>query len=59
MKQQAARFVLIGNDLYRRGYTRPLLKCLTADQASYVVRELHKGICGTHSGARTMTAKVF
>jgi len=59
MKQQAARFVLIGDDLYRRGYTRPLLKCLTPDQASYVVRELHEGICGTHSGAQTMVAKVL
>jgi len=59
IKQRAARFVLIGGDLYRHGYTRPLLKCLTPDQASYVVRELHEGICGTHSGARTMAAKVF
>ena len=58
MKLQAARFVLIGDDLYPRGYTRPLLKCLTPDQASYVVQELHEGICGTHSGARTMAAKV-
>ena len=37
MKLQAARFVLIGDDLYRRGYTRPLLKCLTPNQAFYVV----------------------
>jgi len=59
MKQQAARFVLIDDYLYRRGYTRPLLKCLTPDQDSYVVRELHEGICDTHSGARTMAAKVF
>jgi len=59
MKQQAARFVLIGDNLYRRGYTRPLLKCLTPDQASYLIRELHEGICGTHSGARTMAAEVF
>jgi len=59
MKQKTARFILIGDDLYRRGYTRPLLQCLTPDQASYVVRELHEGICGTHSGACTMAAKVF
>ena len=41
MKQQAARFVLIDQDLYRRGYTRPLLKCLNLDQVTYVMKELH------------------
>jgi len=59
MKQQAAWFVLIDQNIYRRGYTRPLLKCLTPDQVTYVMRELHEGVCGTHSGARTMAAKVL
>ena len=59
MKQQAARFVLIDQDLYRRGYTRPLLKCLTPEQVTYVMSELHEGVCKTHSGARTMAAKVL
>jgi len=31
MKQQTTRFVLIDEKLYRRGYTRSLLKCLTPD----------------------------
>ena len=34
MKQHATRFVLIDQDLYRRGYTRPLLKCLTPEQTT-------------------------
>jgi len=58
IKQQATGFVLIGEELYRGGYTCPLLKCLTPDQATYVIRELHLGICGTHLGVRTMVAKV-
>ncbi|XP_068475223.1 uncharacterized protein [Phaseolus vulgaris] len=59
MKLQAARYVLIGQDLYRRGYSRPLLKCLGPEQVTYVMTELHEGICGTHSGARTMSAKIL
>jgi len=49
MKQQASRFLLINEDLYLRGYTRPLLKCLTPEQAAYVIREIHEGVCSTHS----------
>ena len=26
----------------------PLLMCLTNDEGIYVLRELHKGICGSH-----------
>jgi len=59
MKEQVARFILIGQDLYRRGYTHPLLKCLTTEQVTYIMSELHKGVCGTHYGARTMAAKIL
>ena len=59
MKQQAARYILIDQDLYRRGYSRPLLKCHNPEQVTYVMTELHEGVCGTHSGARTTAAKVL
>ena len=59
MKQQAARYILIDQDLYRRGYSRPLLKCLSPEQVTYVMTELHEGVCGTHSRAQTMSAKIL
>jgi len=58
MKAQSARYVLIGGELYRRGYSQPLLKCLTMSQAKYVMEELHIGICGLHFGARSMANRV-
>jgi len=59
MRQQATWFLLIDQDLYRRGYTRSLLKCISPDQAEYVMREIHDGVCDTHLGMRTMVAKVL
>jgi len=56
---KAARYTMIGDDLYKRGYGQPLLKCVTVEQAQYVIKELHEGICGYHSGARTMTTRVL
>jgi len=43
MKQQCSRYTLINQDLYRRGYSTPLLKCITKDQVEYVLKEIHKG----------------
>ncbi|XP_027346488.1 uncharacterized protein LOC113858178 [Abrus precatorius] len=59
IKVHAAKYLLLGKELYRRGVSTPMLKCLDDDQANYVMREIHEGICGTHSGGRTTAAKVL
>jgi len=56
---KAARYTMIGDALYKRKYGQPLLKCVTAEQAQYIIKELHEGICGYHSGARTMATRVL
>ena len=38
---KAERYTMIGEDLYKRGYVQPLLKCVTAEQTQYVMGELH------------------
>ena len=50
---------MINEDLYRRGYSTPLLKCITNKRAEYILAEIHEGICGNHAGVRTMAAKVL
>nr|KYP51935.1 Retrovirus-related Pol polyprotein from transposon 297 family [Cajanus cajan] len=59
LRVKAARYTLIAGELYKRSLSAPLLKCLAPEQAQYVLREIHEGICGTHSGGRTLAAKVI
>ncbi|XP_020237881.1 uncharacterized protein LOC109817097 [Cajanus cajan] len=59
LRTQAARYSVVANELYRRGFSTPLLKCIDTHQADYVLREIHEGICGSRSGGRTMAAKVL
>ena len=59
MKVQASRFVLIRDVLYKRGFSRPYLRCLSHDEADYVMREVHEGICGNHTGARSLVYKLI
>ena len=58
LKVRAARYVLIDEVLYKRGFSQPYLRCLTSDEANYVLREIHEGACGNHSGARSLIHKV-
>ena len=45
-------------ELYKRGFSQPYLRCLAPDEANYVLREVHEGACGNHSGARSLVHKV-
>ena len=58
LKVQAARFVLIKDVLYKKGFSHPYLRCLGNEEADYVMREIHKGICGNHSGSRSLVHKL-
>ncbi|RVW13688.1 hypothetical protein CK203_094011 [Vitis vinifera] len=40
--------------LYKRSFTGPYLRCLGHSEAQYVLAELHEGICGNHSGGRSL-----
>ena len=59
LKVQASRFVLIRNVLYKRGFSQLYLRCLSHEEADYMMREVHEGICGNHSGARSLAHKLI
>nr|KYP31334.1 Gypsy retrotransposon integrase-like protein 1 [Cajanus cajan] len=59
LRTQASRYVIIAGQLYKRGFSTPLLKCLDPAEADYVMREVHEGVCGMHSGARTTVSKLL
>ena len=59
LKVQVVRFVLIKDVLYKKGFSRPYLRCLCQEEADYVMREVHEGICGNHSSARSLVHKLI
>ena len=58
LRVRAARYVLMDEVLHKRGFSQPYLRCLAPDEANYVLREIHEGACGNHSGARSLIHKV-
>nr|KYP48911.1 Retrovirus-related Pol polyprotein from transposon opus [Cajanus cajan] len=58
IQRESARFVVINERLYRRGFSSPLLRCLTMSQAQRVMEEIHSGMCGSHIGGRALVYKV-
>ena len=58
-RTRSARFTNHRGSLYRRGFFTPILKCIVGQDADYVLREVHEGVCGNHIGARALAGKVL
>ncbi|XP_022032812.1 uncharacterized protein LOC110933920 [Helianthus annuus] len=59
VRVKALQYELVDGELYRNSYLGPSLKCVDMEEAKYVIREIHEGICGMHSGPRTVVAKAM
>ncbi|RDY02396.1 putative protein K02A2.6, partial [Mucuna pruriens] len=56
--REASRYVLIAKQLYRRGFSYPLLKCLDDEEEKYAIKEVHEGSCGMHIEGWALTSKI-
>ncbi|GFS37177.1 hypothetical protein Acr_00g0050430 [Actinidia rufa] len=59
LQYRSAKFCIFKGRLYKRSYSGPLLKCLRPEEAEYVLKEIHEGICGNHSGALSLARKII
>ena len=59
LKVQVLRFVQIGYVCTKWGFSLPYLMCLELDKASYVMREVHEGVCRNHSRARLLATNSY
>ena len=58
LRIKSAKYILMDEVLYKRGFSQPYLRCLVPDEANYVLREVHEGACSNHSGTRSLVHKV-
>ena len=49
LRLKAARYILYDEQLYRRGFSIPLLKCVDLTEGNYILQEIHEAFCGNHS----------
>ena len=58
LRVRSARYVLLSDALYKRGFSQPYLRCLSPNEVNYVLRGVHEGACGNHSRAKSLIHKV-
>ena len=58
IKKRAARFTVLNDELYKRGFSQPYLRCVEKEEAKYVLEEVH-GVYGNHIGAKSLARKIM
>ena len=59
IRKRLARFTVLNDTLYKRGFSMPYLKCVDQDEAKYILEEIHERVCGDHTGPRSLVSKVI
>ncbi|XP_056694947.1 uncharacterized protein [Spinacia oleracea] len=59
VKRNEHWFVIYQGKLYKKSFSLPLLRCISAEESQRVIEEIHEGICGNHIGGRTLALKAL
>ena len=60
VRRKAPRFWLSEDQkLYKRSFSGPYLLCIHPEVLELLLEELHEGICGSHTGGRSMAYKAI
>lgn len=59
IKHKARWFLWHEDQLYKKSFTHPLLKCVTLEEGDYILREIYHGACVSHQGRRTIVGKAL
>ncbi|XP_022859742.1 uncharacterized protein LOC111380417 [Olea europaea var. sylvestris] len=59
LRRRDIHFIHQNGMLYKRGFSSPILRCDGGKEAVYIMREIHKGVCGNHSSVAALTHKVL
>src|SRR5436189_543020 len=46
-------------ELYRKGTSGILMRCISKEDGRRLLKEIHSGICGNHAASRTLVGKAY
>src|SRR5438105_14265953 len=58
--RRSRRYVVVGGEeLYRRGTSGILMRCISEEGGRKLLKEIHSGICGNHATSRRLVGKAY
>src|SRR5207244_85230 len=58
--RRSQRYIVVGGEeLYHRGASGILMRCISEEEGRKLLKEIHSGICGNHAASRTLVGKAY
>src|SRR5438105_2208213 len=58
--RRSRRYVIVGGEeLYHRGTSGILMRCISEEDGRKLLKEIHSGICGNHAASKTLVGKAY
>jgi ribonuclease HI len=57
LKQRARGYAVVNGEMYKSRVTEPWLRCITSEKGFELLKEIHSGFCGAHTGIRALAGK--
>ncbi|KAM6593440.1 hypothetical protein CsatA_001143 [Cannabis sativa] len=59
MRRKAARYIIVDGVMNRRGFSMSLLICVTQEEATQLLSEVHDGFCGNYAAGQSLSKKIL
>lgn len=59
IKARSMRYLKEGDLLYKKGYKRPVVRCLTSEEEQRMLKDIHKGDCSGPFKGRVLAHEVL
>lgn len=59
LRRRASWFTMINGKVYKRGFSTPLLRCVSSEEGQGIFSEVHRGNCGHHLRGGSLVKKTI
>ena len=59
LQVRLARYYFYNDKLYKKGFSVPLLRCINGIDCQVILKEIHAGQCGNHTGELSLVEKAL
>ncbi|XP_060212108.1 uncharacterized protein LOC132639692 [Lycium barbarum] len=59
LQAKAVWYCVVDGLLHRRCFFSPMARCVGPEETDYVIRAVHEGICGNHSGVESLSLRSY
>ncbi|KAK0579206.1 hypothetical protein LWI29_022797 [Acer saccharum] len=59
IKYRSTRYIILRGELYRRGFSKVLQRCVAGEETRKILKDVHSGVCGNHTRGKSLANKVL